>query len=64
MFELDKEQIKKFNKWKKKQDKFGDYVGAICGRFTYSFTPTGLGVIVQVTNNLTKDKLDLTDWNF
>ncbi len=38
------------------------YEGAIGGGLTYSFTPTGLGMIVKVTCNLTKLELDVTDY--
>ena len=53
MFKLDDRDNKEFSKWKKEHDKtckFADLMnqGAIGGRFTYSFTPTGLGCIVTV----------------
>lgn len=52
--------------WKKEQDKIYEssamYAGAIGGRYTYSFTPTGLGLIITVTNNITKDQIDLTNY--
>lgn len=52
------------NEWIKKQlDEKPKSVGAIGGRFTYSFTPTSLGTIVTVSDNSTKDSLDLTDYS-
>jgi hypothetical protein len=38
------------------------YYGAIGGAYTYSFTPTGMGTVVKVTNVLTGDVLDITDY--
>jgi hypothetical protein len=38
------------------------YGGAIGGGFTFSFTPTSIGVVVKVHNVMTDDVLDLTDW--
>lgn len=64
MFELTKEEQKKISAFKKKQDKrSGGYYGAIGGGYTYHFTPTALGVIIQIENNLTKVVLDLTDYD-
>ena len=37
--------------------------GASGGRFTYSFTPTSLGEILKITDNLCKKTLDLTDYD-
>ena len=33
-------------------------------RWTYSFTPTGLGTIVSIEDNLLHDTKDLTDWTW
>jgi hypothetical protein len=38
------------------------YYGAIGGAYTYMYTPTGLGLIVKIKNNLTEEILDLTDY--
>lgn len=39
------------------------YYGAIAGSYSYIFTPTGLGVAVQIKNNVTEEVLDLTDYD-
>lgn len=39
------------------------YTGAIGGQFTFSFTPTSIGVIVVVKDALTGEKIDLTDYS-
>lgn len=37
--------------------------GAIVGTLTYSFTPTSLGTIVVVTEAITGEAINLTDYN-
>lgn len=37
--------------------------GAIGGQFTFSFTPTGIGVVVKVRDCVTGEELDLTDYD-
>ena len=39
------------------------YYGAIGGGLKYSFTPTGIGTIVEVTNTILDETLDLTDYD-
>jgi len=64
MFELTLEEQKKAMAFIKKQNKLtGGYYGAIGGGFTYHFTPTSLGCIVQIENAITKAVLDLTDYD-
>lgn len=77
MFGLTPEQSKKLNEWLEeltpeileKQKQFSKttptnkpYYGAIGGGLTYSFTPTGLGVVVEVTEYHTKKTINLTDY--
>jgi hypothetical protein len=38
------------------------YGGAVGGNLTYSFTPTSLGVVATVTDVLTGNTIDLTDY--
>jgi hypothetical protein len=52
MFALDKVQKEKLKKWSEKIESADE--GAIGGRFTYSFTPTNLGVVINVIDNITK----------
>ena len=77
MFGLDAEQLNKFEAWEKEQDRKvmeqqkgisvehpGEaYYGACGGAYTYSFTPTGLGLVVKVTNGATNETIDLTDYD-
>src|SRR4051812_24734256 len=39
------------------------YYGAIGGAYTYSMTPTTLGTVYTVENAVTKETLDVTDYN-
>lgn len=39
------------------------YTGASGGSYTYSFTPTSLGTAVKVTDNLSGETIDLTDYD-
>lgn len=72
MFNL--QELEKLNVWKREQlekcrEKQGlssdeDLnVGSIGGLYTYSITPTSLGTIITVTNNITEEILDLSDYD-
>jgi hypothetical protein len=77
MFDLTKDQWRRLQEWSSAQNdkvaKMQDdascdfpctpYYGAIGGHLTYSFTPTSIGTIVVVENNVTKEKIDLTDYD-
>ena len=68
MFDLTKEQLEKAEDFRKHHgctlddDGYGDKnVGAIGGRMTYHFTPTGLGVITAISCAC-GDERDLTEF--
>jgi len=61
MFALDTEQRITLRHWMDKKD-LTKYGGAIGGRFTYSFTPTSLGVVTTVSDSIDKDEINLTDY--
>lgn len=61
-FELDEEEIKKFESWKKKQKEKNPSMPTAGERWTFMFTPTGLGTVVKVKDEETDDIIDLTDW--
>jgi hypothetical protein len=71
---LNQQDIETLNKWKESQLKKCRErqetsakepldVGAIGGLYTYSFTPVSLGLVIKVTNNITQDVLDLSDYD-
>ncbi len=62
-FELSEDEIKKFEKWKKKMKKKDDSMPTAGERWTFMFTPTGLGTVTEVLDNATNEKIDLTDWD-
>ncbi len=70
---LDEEQWAKLIVWVEKQDdkvkalhgeKPGYPYGASGGAYTYSFTPTNLGLVATVRNNLTHEEIDLTNYGY
>jgi len=61
-FQLDNKQLKDYIEWDKKhQCKFKNNCGAIGGRLTFTFTPTGLGVIIKV-KCACGEELDLSNY--
>jgi hypothetical protein len=62
-FELDKAQMQKFEKWKNTQENAYQSRTTLGERWTFCFTPTGLGIVVSVIDNATKDTLELTNWS-
>jgi hypothetical protein len=75
MFHLDAEQFKRLAAWSREQDaKVAEqqkgkgfsstpYYGCSGGSLTYSFTPTTLGLVVVVKNNITNEEINLTDYD-
>jgi hypothetical protein len=71
MFCLDETQKEKLAEWMrlqeekvaKMQEREDAYYGAIGGGYTYMFTPTGLGVVTIVRNGVTKEEINLTDYD-
>lgn len=61
MFALNAEQVAKANAWITEKLKDKAYTGAAGGRFTYEFTPTGIGTFITLRDFITKDNIDLSD---
>ncbi len=56
-FELEDSQLLKLKNWQNKiKKKFGEY-----GNYTYSFTPTGIGNIINVYSDILGKTLNLTE---
>jgi hypothetical protein len=75
-FVLDEKETKKAMDFIKKQDKIvmkkqnkkipwqkTPYYGMIGEGYTYTITPTGLGNTIVITNNKTKEKLNVTNFD-
>ena len=71
-FQLIETQDKRFTAWRKEQDrkvkvlqkgKYANY-GACGGGYTYCFTPTGMGTVIVVKNAVTKEQIDLTEYDY
>ena len=60
-FALDEAQVAKINEWVSGHNLV--YEGASGGRYTYSFTPTSLGIVYEVIDNVTGEKLNVTDYD-
>lgn len=60
-FTLSDEQYLRLASWY--EDLPSAPVGAVAGRLTYQFTPTSLGDVVKVVDEVTKQQIDLTDYN-
>ena len=63
IFSLDEKQTEKALAWQRELSKDNANEGAIGGRFTYQITPTGLGLIIKLVDAVTKQELDLTDFD-
>lgn len=62
-FTLTEEELKKVSEWRNKGHNCKlTNVGAIGGKLTYCFTPTGLGVIFEV-KCACGEKLNLTNYD-
>ncbi len=59
-FCLNDKQLEQIKAWASKHEKV--YTGAIGGRYTYTFTPTSVGMIVNVIDCVTKEKLDISNY--
>jgi hypothetical protein len=63
-FTISGNELTKLQAWKKKQDAKTRkvYKGAIGGEYTFSFSPTGIGTAIHVENSITKEVIDITDY--
>ena len=70
-FDIEPEQVEKFKKWEKEQDmkvaakqkkSYPNY-GASGGAYTFSFTPTSIGVVVKACNSVSNESIDLSNYD-
>lgn len=62
-FQLTKKEEKMFDEWKKIQKTKTNEITTTGGRWSYTFTPTSIGIIVEGIDNATNEKIDLTDYD-
>ena len=61
-YELDPDEIKVFEKWEKEQlKKDNSNYSVNGGRFSFIFTVTGIGILVEAKDNLTEEIKLLTN---
>lgn len=53
--------LKKLNKWKTERNRVAKKDG-YTAHYTYSFTPTGLGIVIEVTDDTTLESINITDY--
>ncbi len=63
-FELTDEQVKNFEKWKNEMKAKNSFIPTAGERWTFCFTPTGLGTIVHAIDEATHEEIDLTEWQY
>ena len=59
MFTLTEEQLEKINEFIKNNRK---PAGAIGGQFSYIFSPTSIGVVVKIRDDIGGKELDVTNY--
>jgi len=63
-FELDEDEIKIFEIWKNEQMKKSDKLhSSVGGRWSFTFTTTGIGIIAEVKDNNTGETKTLTNFD-
>lgn len=64
IFSISDKEMDKLEAWEKKQDTKSRKVHKDCtgGQYTYSFSPTGIGTTIRVENTITKEVIDITDY--
>lgn len=63
-FELNEKEIKKYQRWKKKQLKKQEGIGGMVGgRFGFLFFPTGIGTVVFAVDHTSGEQQDITDYS-
>lgn len=60
-FELSKTQLENLRNWTEGQSKKSKTKDAIGFRYSFTFSPTSIGMTVKVVDHVTKEELDLTE---
>lgn len=62
-FEMSDTEEAKAKAWEATQLEKNNCMPTLGERFSYTFTPTSIGVAVSVTDNMLNEKLDVTDYD-
>lgn len=57
---MSSEELEIYMDWRERQKCIDS--GAIGGEETFHFTPTSIGLVIEVTNNCTGETIDVTDY--
>ncbi len=60
LINLNEEQVKKLEKWQN-ENKNVENLSPIADRYTFVITPTSIGTVIIVKDNITGQSLDLTE---
>lgn len=64
IFILEDRELEQTNQWIEQQKKkYGKKTGALGDRFSYTFSPTGLGTVIIVKDHFTGEEKDVTDYD-
>lgn len=63
-FELSEEQYNKYLKWYDLQLEKDNELPTAGERFTFHFTPSGIGTIIKVSDDLLNELYDLTEYEY
>jgi hypothetical protein len=63
IFKLEGTELEAAREFIKTQMEKDPHLPTVGERWTYQFTPTGLGTTVSIEDNLLHDVKDLTDWS-
>lgn len=62
MFRIPNDKLEQVEKWMKEISSKYENIGSNGGLFTYSFTPTNLGIVIKIQENVNNQFLDITDY--
>lgn len=63
VFDLNEKEEQSIKEWIIKQKEKKDKSTTIGGRFSYIFTPTGIGIGITIKDNLLYETFDATDYD-
>lgn len=61
--QLTNDQLLKLEDWKKEQTKKSNPKPTVGQCYSWIIGPTSMGTMIQVEHNITKERIDLTDYN-